>query len=306
MIAALEAHVRRAERSLTFGIGDAAVRVDSVLPEIVSDLVQLYGPARGLDPTSAVHLQITRSGGPPWRRGGYRICGDGRLLYQVRRRREVFPYLEWGINGCVRTRRIDQLQFHAAGLSRFGHGVLLAGESGSGKSTLAAALLARGWGYYCDELTFVDPDRLRLLPFPKALCIKSGSFEVVRGLGLPLAPGRCYVKKYKGRVGYLNPTAIAPDCIAEPSAVRYVLFPKYAGPVPPGVRRMSAAEAAFGLARNGLNKKHFGAQAIAMISAMVRGARCFELHSGLIGPTCDLLESLVTRCHRDAGTGKPG
>jgi hypothetical protein len=72
-----------------------------------------------------------------------------------------------------------RLLIHAATVSVGGRGVMLAGASGSGKSTLAAALVTKGADYLCDEFAIVDPTDLRLIPFPKALCVKAGSFGLV-------------------------------------------------------------------------------------------------------------------------------
>jgi len=52
---------------------------------------------------------------------------------------------------------------------------LLPARSGSGKTTLVAALAAKGWRYFPDELALIDPVTGKVLPFPQPMGIKTGS-----------------------------------------------------------------------------------------------------------------------------------
>ena len=54
--------------------------------------------------------------------------------------------------------------------------------SGSGKSTLTAGLARAGLGYLSDELVALELDGAvpgRLLPYPKPITVKPGSFAVL-------------------------------------------------------------------------------------------------------------------------------
>lgn len=280
-----------------FRIGEMDVSLASELPEIMEDFEALYGSCRleGDPPEDAIRLEVRRGKRSLFRGTEYEILGDGEGLWTTRRRNEVFPYVEWGLNWRVINTRSDYLQVHAASMTRAGQGVILAGKAGSGKSTLAAGLMSRGWGYLSDEFALIHPDSLRVHPFPKPVCIKHGSFDVVERLDLPLLRHRHYVKVLKGRVGYLSPYQLGPEAVGEPSPVRHIVFPTYADDTTPRLHEMSRAEAVFLLTEVAFNRNVFGPRAATVLSELVRGAECYRLDAGPIEETCDLLESLTER-----------
>lgn len=297
MIAANEYRTIRQDASrLDFRIGDVDVCVQSDLAEVVEDLAVLYGGCSQDGPTGngpAIRMEVRRSKRSLFGGSEYVVSGDGEPLWSTRRRCEVLPYVEWGINWRLIATRPEYLQLHAATLSCAGQGLLLAGESGFGKSTLAAALMARGWSYLSDEFALIEPGTLQLHPFPKALCIKSGSFGLVERLDLPLRRRRHYVKALKGRVGYVSPHEAGPNVVADPCPVRWIVFPRYDEGQEPQLYPISRAQAAMSLAGFAFNRQMFGERATSILGDVVRGARCFGMRSGPIDETCDLIESLV-------------
>jgi HprK-related kinase A len=224
----------------------------------------------------------------------FTVFGDGHVMFKDCRAEEVLPYLEWGISWRLTECLPQFLQIHAAVLARSGQGIILAGISGAGKSTLAAGLLARRWRYLSDEFALIEPNTLRVHAFPKALCIKSGSFGVVEELGLPLWRRRTYFKARKGRVGYINPAETGAGVDSRPTPVRLVVFPRYLENVSPRLRPMSRAEAAFQLASCAFNRNTHGQQTLSILSRLLRRAECYRLDAGPIRETCRLLDSLVT------------
>jgi hypothetical protein len=194
-----------------FRIGAFDVAVRSELAEAQRDFAHLYRHcalgavgAAELDRLGHIVVEAVRRGAGLWRRR-YVVLGDREEIFVGRRTAEVLPYLEWAVNWRIMARRGEYCQVHAASLSRQGAGVVFAAGSGSGKSTLAAGALARGWSYLSDEFALIDARSRQLTPFPKAMCIKAGSFAAVRQLGLPLFARRHYAKATKGRVGFLSP-----------------------------------------------------------------------------------------------------
>jgi hypothetical protein len=155
-------------------------------------------------------------------------------------------------------------------------------------------LMVRGWHYFCDEFALVDVDALRLRPFPKAVCIKAGSYPLMRTLGLPFARRRDYVKAFKGRVGYVNPHAVGPDTIAEPTCIRAVVFPRYCADVKPQLRKIQRPRAALRLFRQCFNRDRFPGNALPIIIKLVNQAECFDMDVGAPEETCRLLESCLT------------
>jgi hypothetical protein len=240
-----------------------------------------------------IRMEVRKAGRTRFGSRMYQILGNGEELGGPRHKNEVFPFLEWGINSRVISTFTEFVQIHAATMVRGGNGVVFAGGSGSGKSTLAAGLLSRGWTYYCDEFALVDSDSGRVHAFPKALCLKAGSFEVVEHLKLPFARRRDYVKGLKGRVGYVRPRESGLHSQDAPAEIKYVIFPKYVEDQEPRLTRISRAQAAIDLASFALNRHVFDDQALSILTKVARGAQCFRLESGPIDATCELLESLL-------------
>ncbi len=273
-------------------IGPVTVVVESEWPEPAVDFAHLYADWRQTGPPAddAIRISIRRSGRTACGAPLYEVSGDGDELFTTLRREEVLPYLEWGINYRVIARCSRFLQLHAATLSRDGQGVVLVGESGSGKSTLTAVLAARGWRYMSDEFALIDPDTRMLHAFPKALCIKAGSFDIVRRLGLPLWQRRPYVKAFKGRVGYVPPAAL--DVEPGPVPIRLIAFPRYTGRPQSASQPVPRSQAAFSLAANAFNRQVDGGRLVCLLGEIVTNARCVALETGPPDQGADLLANL--------------
>lgn len=282
------------ERVLHRRIGAIDVTVTGDAEDVLDDFAALYGAKETGHETvgSSIRMEVRVSRRAAFGRSRYAIFGDGRELFSDRRSLEVLPYLEWGINWRVMDSCATYLQLHAATLSFEGQGVLLVGTSGVGKSTLAAGLVSRGWTYLSDEFALIDPDTLRLHPFPKAMCIKEGSFEVIERLNLPLWRRRHYVKAIKGAVGYVRPRDFAPGVIPSPCPIRLVVFPKYGDGEEPRFYPILSGRAAFAMSGHAFNRRVFGKRAVSILSEVARGAECLGLVSGPIEETCDLVESI--------------
>ena len=294
MIRAADSLPPPTDRCVDYRIGGINISISSELDDVLGDFAVLYRgyPQGDTGANGTIRMDVRKVKGRRTWRASYLVVGDGEEIGRERPRDEVLPFLEWGINWRVIATHSEYLQLHSAMLVYRGAGCIFAGASGCGKSTLAAALLSRGWTYLGDELALIDPDSLNVQPFPKALCIKAGSFGLMRRLNLPFAGRRYHVKGFKGHVGYINPLEVRADTLGEPAPVRFVIFPKYIEGGKPRLYPISRARGAFGLARCALNSNMIGHQAFSIISDIVRGAECYGLDSGPIDSACDLIESL--------------
>jgi hypothetical protein len=231
------------------------------------------------------------------------IWTDDKVLYRRRSVAEVLPYLEWAINWRLVECCADHLLLHAGSVERDGQGVVFASFSGGGKSTLTAGLVSRGWGYLCDEFAIIDPTRQTLEPFPKAMCIKAGSFDLVRSLGLPLHRPRNYVKAFKGPVGYCSPIEAGASIPDQPVPLRAVIFNEFHNAAEPRLVALNKAEAAMELARFTFQRQRFDDGGTGLIAELVRQVDCYRLYAGALEPTCRLIESLLddpSRSEHDA------
>jgi len=276
-------------------IGAFGVTLRSELEQVLQDFASVYPSAKADDLArqETIRIEVVRSGRSRIGRRLYRVYADGEEVGGLQRCDQVFPLVEWGINLRIIARRSEYLQFHAASVAFQGDGVIFPGDSGRGKSTLAALLMTRGWQYFCDEFALVARSSLNLHAFPKALCIKAGSYPIVRRLGLRFARRRDYIKQSKGRVGYVNPRDVGPDAVAEPTAVRYVIFPTYTGGTSPRLHPIPRAEAAIALFRCCFNRHAVGDDTLPIIQRLVSGASCFRLDVGDPDATGALLEATL-------------
>jgi HprK-related kinase A len=281
--------------SLDYRIGEFNVSVTSELDEFLEEFAVLYQgySSRHMNGDKPIRVSVRRGRRSLLRGERYRILGDSNDIGRERRRDEVIPFVEWGINWCVISTRADFLQLHAATMAYDGKGVVLAAGSGGGKSTLVAGLMARGWSYLSDEFALVNPNTLNAHAFPKAVCVKAGAFKIIRELGLPFAGRRYYVKGLKGRVGYINPREVDGGTIGDPTPIRLVIFPKYTPGRRPRPNPITRGNAVFALAGSALNRHVFSDQGVSVLSRVVRGADCFGIDSGSLAGTCDLIETLM-------------
>ena len=286
----------RSQETRHYRIGAVSVSLRSDLAGVHDDFHALYRTYR-IDRAPSDAFQIDVVAKRSWRTGRkyFHVFGNGEELSTTQRPDDVVPHVEWVVNNLIARYLPGHLQLHASVMARYGVGVIFPGSPGQGKSTLAAGLLACGWSYLSDEFALINPDTQLLFPYPKALCIKAGSFDVVRGLGLPIDLTRVYRKGIKGRVAMLNPLAVRSDVVPESCPVGLVVFPEYGHGEPPVMEPLSRAQAVFELTRVSFNFIKFRRGGVDLLVDVVRRARCFRLRTGDLVRTCTLIE----RCLQD-------
>jgi len=277
-----------------FQIGAIGVTVQSPLKRILREYGELY-VAFEIEQAGAgtVRATVRRTRPSLLHRRRYCVSVNDHLRFEPDRLDEVLPYVEWAVNWDIPRVAPQYLQIHASAMEFRGGAVIFPGESGSGKSTLTAGLLTRGVRYLCDEFALVHADTLHVHPYPRALCVKRPSIPVIESLGLSLHGQRNYRKESKGWVRFLNISALGPNVIGRAAPVRYVIFPRYVVGAKPMLIPLTRAQAAFDLQRTCFNLFRCHRLGIDVIAAMIRQAECFQLVSGEIRRTCDLVRDLL-------------
>lgn len=277
-----------------FRIGVVATALRTEIATLREQYLSLYGhwEVQGAGERE-IMIEVTRRSRSRFGRRRYLVNANRRVEYEPTRTDEVLPYVEWAVNWEVPRIMPEFLQLHASSLNCDGVGVILPGHSGSGKSTLTAGLLARGWGYHCDEFALIHTRTHELHAYPKAICVKQPSFEAVRSVGLGIHKNRHFFKGSKGYVGFVDPLSVRPDVVGGPCPVRYVIFPKYAAGATPTLIPLSQGEAAFRLHAYCFNLLNCDAVGLDVIAAVVRESLCYELTAGDLGETCELIEGAV-------------
>lgn len=284
-----------APRTLRLRLGVFDLSFQSALDCALDDLAHLYRDriVETVNPDRLIEVRSVRQSRRLRAAARYTILADGEELFTDRRECELLPYMEWAVNWRIIAEHHRYLQFHGAALERDGRGLILVGPSGAGKSTLAAALLSRGWRYFCDEFALIDADSLALQPFPKAPCVKQGSFDVIESLGMKLHRPRLYVKAFKGPVAYLSPADIGPDVVGRPCPIGAVCLVNYTGAAQPALTPINGAEAVIELSRQSFNRGHMAQRSFEIISRIVHDARSYRLESGPIDSTCRAVEEAI-------------
>jgi len=129
--------------------------------------------------------------------------------------------------------------FHAGVVIRNGKGILLPGERGSGKSTTTLWLAQQGATYYSDDHAFVRYADHRLVPFPKAVTLKEGSFPLFEET-------RTLSDAIRGPVRYVLPPSAVRD-VSATSSIDAIIFPQYDATVSVESRRVDPPVAALAL-----------------------------------------------------------
>jgi hypothetical protein len=97
----------------------------------------------------------------------------GQTALTARNRGDLVYLLEKLLILDLQAARPELLFVHAAAVELNDRVCLLVGESGGGKSTTTWGLLHHGFSYLSDELSPIDLQAMRVLPYPHALCLKA-------------------------------------------------------------------------------------------------------------------------------------
>ena len=180
--------------------------------------------------------------------------------------------------------------------------MLVPGASGSGKSTLVAGLARAGLGYLTDELAAFDIVRRMLVPYPKPITVKPGSFAALFDMDparhSETGPdGAWSGEEWQVAVGEGTGHRIGRPC--EPG---FVVVPRYDPGAETALTRLSDTEAFFALAVNTVNLLPHGASATEALGRLAAGCRCYALAMSELDEACRLVEGLVA----ETGAAAPG
>lgn len=227
------------------------------------------------------------------KRRRYEVWADGEHRFTVWNNASVLPHIEWAINWHIMLYQPRYYQIHAGVVECEGQGVILPAGPGSGKTTLTAGLVRSGWRYLSDEFALIDPDDLCLRDYPKALCVKEGSYPVIDAMGLKSSRRRDYQKGQKGRVTFIKPSELNRPGVGGRCPVRHVIFPKYEAGQSPRLTEISRAAAVLRLNEVSFNFRKFRSAGVRIMADICRDARCYELQSGPLVETVELVRSAV-------------
>jgi hypothetical protein len=220
---------------------------------------------------------------------GVQLLLDDRPLARMDDGRSAIAQLLCDINQRVVEASPQHLLFHAGGVQAGAAGILLPAPSGSGKSTLVAGLVGAGLDYLSDEVVGLSFSGGQLLPYPKPLTLKDGSFGVLRHL----QPDMTSVSAdFLGPEWHVGPAAMRPDAIGSPCAPTLVVVPHYAAGSITALRPLARAEAFLALAVNTVNLDSHGAQGTELLGQLVERCDCYLLEMSDLAAAVELVLGL--------------
>jgi hypothetical protein len=216
----------------------------------------------------------------------YSVQFGSELLSLTHSKAFAIETLLWHINGAIVDRADPFVVLHAGGVALEGVGAIISGPSGAGKTTLTAALVRAGFRYLTDEALAIDPATHLLHPYPKALNIRSGSWELLPDLRPP--PSDLAQRAWR-----VAPTDIRPDAIAGPTPPSVVLFPRLGGSQEPdglgGLQEVPRSEAAVELFQQRFRPSEAPTSALALrvLAGVLEGCACFRVSTADLGRAVD-------------------
>lgn len=262
----------------------------------------LLAGLRGQDQAApVVHLYTLTAVAAPGG-SGVDVTRDGQPLALDQSPGDALGWVVWDVNRSAAEASGAHLLFHAGALDAGGTGVLVPGASGSGKSTLVAGLARAGLGYLTDELIALDLPHGHLLPYPKPITLKPGSFAVLpdmdpdagQGPGAPRWAGA----EWHVAVGADTGRRVGSDC-----APGYVIVPRYEPGAPTRLTPLSDTEAFLSLALHAVNLLPHGADGSAALGRLVAQCACYALTMSDLDEACALVLGVV---HQGAPPGLQG
>ena len=230
---------------------------------------------------------------------------DGDELVRAQRPGDALGWLICDLNRSAAEASGGHLLFHAGALEVDDIGVLVPGASGSGKSTLVAGLVRSGLGYLTDELAALDMATGSLVPYPKPITLKAGSFDVLsdmappgcRGLGRDPWAG----EEWHMAVGTGTGRRLGRAC--KPGIV---VLPRYVAGAGTALTALSTTEAFFALAVNAVNLLPHGSVGTQALGRLAVTCPCFSLTMSDLDEACRLVSELLEQPLTSAPTVSGG
>jgi hypothetical protein len=220
----------------------------------------------------------------------YRLFAGTRCLASISNPARLLEMFLWHVNQSVLRASRKRLLIHASVASWNGTALLFPAQMESGKSTLVAGLVERGFDYLTDEAAAIEPDTLRVVPFPRAISLDRGSWGVLSHLRPNLGAA---IEPYGREQWQIPPSAIRPNSVAAPCRPGFVIAPRYIAGASSALEPMRRVEAARALGDNAFNLRDFGSGGLRTVADVARQSRCYRLRIGDLDTACRLLLDLV-------------
>jgi hypothetical protein len=232
------------------------------------------------------------------------VTRDGEILAQGQQVGDALGWVVWDVNRAAADACADHLLFHSGAVEADGTGVLFPGASGSGKSTLTAGLVRSGLGYLTDELAALHMISGKLVPYPKPITVKPGSFGALADIGPDACPASgshpWAGQEWQVAVGEGTGRAIGMPCVPG-----FVIVPRHKAGARTTLTSLSDTQAFFGLAVNAVNLVAHGSAGTSVLGRLARECQCFSLTYSDLDEACRQVLELVG-AEAPSSTAAPG
>lgn len=270
--------------SYSFAVRSDVVLIGQQIDDALADLRDLSG-----NPVATHTYWVTSAGSD----GSVDVGRDGEVLARRQQPGAALGWVMWDVNRRAAEAASGHMLLHSGAMEAAGAGILLPGASGSGKSTLVAGLVGAGLGYLTDELAAVDMRSGLLLPYPKPITVKRGSFGVLSHFG-PDARSPSDSVSYSGEEWQVAVGGRTPGVrIGAACTPALVIAPRYAPGAETTLEPLSETQAFFMLAVNAVNLVAHGAAGTDVLGRLARECRCFTLTYSDLEDACGLVVDMA-------------
>ena len=211
----------------------------------------------------------------------YRLYQNGKCVWDTSDAEELFSYLEWYVTLAALEHFKEMfLEVHAGGVAKGDKAIIFPAFRDSGKTTLTMSLVNEGFRCLSDEVMLVDPDALRVHPFPrnflvgeKSLCL----FPKIEQLYLNRA-GLCLSDSE--RTWYVNPSEIAEEAWAPETNLGGIVNLEYVPSAPTTRSPIGSMEAMNVLLNQTINLGNHQVKGVDALVRMVESVPCWRLKMG--------------------------
>lgn len=225
-----------------------------------------------------------------------RLVLDGEPLLRNTAPADAFSHMVWHVmNEAVTAAEPRFLIVHAGVvLAPDGSAVVLPAASGGGKTTLTAGLVRAGFAFLSDEMAAIDPESHEVIPVPRSLFVKSGTFEA-----LEMSPPEISsdARLFLDGIWPVAPGDLRAGSLGGPATVRTVVAPAYRPGSDTTIEPISRASGLTELARNAFNLEAFGgSRGVRLLGEIVSEARCYRL---AVGPLSEAVAAVAAAASAD-------
>ena len=224
-------------------------------------------------------------------KGVYLARKEGSCLGKFSNLLDLVSFTEWKILQNV-LREVPFLGIHAGVVAREDRTILFPGSSGVGKTSIVLGLVLQGWTFLSDEIAPVQKETCRVHPFPRVINLKREAFDMFRTLdraNVLNAPGT--IMNIDG-VSCVTPKRFNLALCGFSAKVDLIVFPAYEKGSQTSIAEISRAKCASLLMQHTANLKNSPGDALKILGTVAEGARCFQLRSGSLDASLELVTDL--------------